>query len=33
MIDIYTFTKIALDCGRFGQKIVAKGFKNLPKVQ
>ena len=33
MIDFSTFTKIAKECGRFGQKIVAKGFKKLPKVQ
>ena len=28
-----TFTKIAKECGRLGKLIVAKGFKNLPKVQ
>ena len=33
MIDFDTFTKIANECGRFGQKIVAKGFKNWSKVQ
>ena len=31
--DFDTFTKIAYQCGRFGQINFAKGFKNLPKVQ
>ena len=30
MIDFDTFTKIAQECVRL---ILAKGFKNLPKVQ
>ena len=33
MIDFNTFAKYAQKCGKFGQKIVAKGFKKLPKVQ
>ena len=32
-IDFDTFTKIVYECGRFGHLILAKGFKNLPKVQ
>ena len=30
---ILTLYKIAQECGRFGQIIVAKGFEKLPKVQ
>ena len=33
MIYFDTFTKIALECGRFGQVIDATGFEKLPKVQ
>ena len=31
MVDFDTFTKIAKECGQFGQIIVAKGFKIRPK--
>ena len=33
MNDFDTFTKITYEFARFGQLIVAKGFKKLPKVQ
>ena len=32
-MDFNSFSKIAEECGRFGQIIVAKGFKKLPKVR
>ena len=33
MIDFDTFTKIAKNVRDLGTLIVAKGFKNLPKIQ
>ena len=30
MKDFDTFTKVALECGIFGQRIVAIGFEKLP---
>ena len=33
MMDFDTFTKIATNVGDLGNLIVAKDFKNLPKVQ
>ena len=33
MIDFDTFTKLLKNVGDLGKLIVAKGFKNLPKVQ
>ena len=33
MIDFNTFTKMPKNVGDLGKFIVAKGFKNLPKVQ
>ena len=33
MIDFDTFTKMPKNVGDLGKLIVAKGFKNLPKVQ
>ena len=33
MIDFNTFTKIAKECGRFGQINCCQGVKTLPKVQ
>ena len=32
MIELDTLTKIAEECGRFEQIIVAKGFKKWPKI-
>ena len=33
MIDFDNFTKMPKNVGDLGKLIVAKGFKNLPKVQ
>jgi len=33
MIDFVTFTKMPKNVGDLGKLIIAKGFKNLPKVQ
>ena len=33
IIAFDTYTKIALECERFGQINGCKGFKKLPKVQ
>ena len=33
MMDFNTFTKLPKNVGDLGKWIVAKGFKNLPKVQ
>ena len=33
MKDFDIFKEIAKECGRFGQKMVAKIFEKLPKVQ
>ena len=33
MMDFKTFTKLPKNVGDLGKWIVAKGFKNLPKVQ
>ena len=33
MIDLDTFTKIAYECGRFGQINCCQRLKKLPKIQ